>query len=220
MSNAPFLAIVSPVSCKRNCSQIRLIYSYPGAPHTLLLRMLLLKQHRPFSSSPSGRQRHQHQGCSTTTRSPPCRASGGPSSQQQPSNDSAEPAYKYSDGVNQFLGNFLPSSKAARDELSVDFSAPKLTGTSIQELARLVEAGLSKSQWFVTGEVDARLFADNFAFKDESVATSGIKSYATGVRKLFDQVGMGGGQQVAAAWQTLLATLAASSSSNSNSQPP
>jgi hypothetical protein len=102
-----------------------------------------------------------------------------------------DPAYKYSDGVNQFLGNFLPSSKAARGELSVDFDAPKLSGLSLQELAQLVEQGLSKTQWFVTGEVDARLFADNFAFKDESVATTGIKAYATGVRKLFDQVGAG-----------------------------
>jgi hypothetical protein len=100
-----------------------------------------------------------------------------------------DPAYKYSDGVNQFLGNFLPSNKAARESLDVDFSAAKLTGISIQELAKLAEQGLSKTQWFVTGKVDARLFADNFAFKDESVATTGIKAYATGVRKLFDQVG-------------------------------
>jgi len=100
-----------------------------------------------------------------------------------------EPAYKYSDGVNQFLGNFLPSSSAARDELCVDFTVPKLTGLPIQELADLVKQGLDRTQWFVTGEVDARLFSDNFAFKDESVATTGIKAYATGVRKLFDQVG-------------------------------
>lgn len=99
-----------------------------------------------------------------------------------------DPAYKYSDGINQFLGNFLPSSRAARDELRVDFDVPKLTGLSIDELACLVEQGLSKTQWFVTGEVDAQLFSDNFAFKDESVATTGIKAYATGVRKLFDQV--------------------------------
>jgi hypothetical protein len=46
--------------------------------------------------------------------------------------------------------------------------------------ADLVAAGLSKSQWFVTGEVDPRLFSDSFAFKDESVATTGIKAYATG----------------------------------------
>jgi hypothetical protein len=50
-----------------------------------------------------------------------------------------------------------------------------------------VEEGLSRTSWFVTGKVDPRLFADDFTFKDDSVATSGIKSYATGVRKLFDQ---------------------------------
>lgn len=40
----------------------------------------------------------------------------------------------------------------------------------------------------MTGEVDAAIFSDEFMFKDESVATAGIKAYATGVRKLFDQV--------------------------------
>jgi hypothetical protein len=109
-------------------------------------------------------------------------------SQAAPGEQEQDPAYKYSDGVNQFLGNFLPSNKAARDELDVDFAAPKLTGLSIDELAALVEKGLSRTQWFVTGQVDAQLFSDTFAFKDESVATTGIKAYATGVRKLFDQV--------------------------------
>lgn len=46
--------------------------------------------------------------------------------------------------------------------------------------AQLVEEGLTRSQWFVTGEVDPTLFSDNFAFKDESVATTGIRAYATG----------------------------------------
>lgn len=108
-------------------------------------------------------------------------------STSQAAGDQEDPAYKYSDGVNQFLGNFLPSNNAARDELDVDFAAPKLTGLSIDKLAALVEKGLSKTQWFVTGQVDAQLFSDTFAFKDESVATTGIKAYATGVRKLFDQ---------------------------------
>lgn len=129
-----------------------------------------------------------------TQRSLACRAAPQQNSSVQDTPASSEqqeqdPAYKYSDGVNQFLGNFLPSSKAARGELSVDFDAPKLSGLSLQELAQLVEQGLNRTQWFVTGDVDARIFADNFAFKDESVATTGIKAYATGVRKLFDQVG-------------------------------
>jgi hypothetical protein len=37
--------------------------------------------------------------------------------------------------VNQFLGQFLPSNRAAKDELAgVDFDAPKLSGRSIQEM--------------------------------------------------------------------------------------
>lgn len=99
-----------------------------------------------------------------------------------------DPAYKYSDGVNRFLGNFLPSSSFAREELSVDFNVPKLKGVNLTQLAKMVEEGLARTQWFVTGEVDARLFSNSFAFKDESVATTGIKAYAVGVRKLFDQV--------------------------------
>jgi hypothetical protein len=53
-------------------------------------------------------------------------------------------------------------------------------GCTFPPQAELVEEGLVRSQWFVTGEVDPRLFSDSFAFKDESVATTGIKAYATG----------------------------------------
>jgi Uncharacterized conserved protein (DUF2358) len=53
--------------------------------------------------------------------------------------------------------------------------------------AQAVEAGLIATEWFVTGAVDARLFSDNFVFRDESVSTSGLRAYALGVRRLFDQ---------------------------------
>lgn len=68
--------------------------------------------------------------------------------QTQTQSDAAEsdPAYAYSDGVNKFLGNFLPSSSSARQELSVDFDAPKLTGISLDELGKLVEQGLLATQ--------------------------------------------------------------------------
>lgn len=78
------------------------------------------------------------------------------SSPKQTDSSSNEPGYNYSDPVNKFLGQFLPSSQSARDELSVDFSQNKLRGLSIEQMARLVEEGLSKTQWFVTGEVDPR----------------------------------------------------------------
>ena len=47
-----------------------------------------------------------------------------------------DPNYAYSDPVNRFLGQFLPSNKAAKDELAnrVDFSQPKLKGLGVQEM--------------------------------------------------------------------------------------
>jgi hypothetical protein len=36
-------------------------------------------------------------------------------------------------------------------------------------------------------QVPPELFSESFAFRDESVATTGVRSYALGVRKLFDQ---------------------------------
>ena len=56
-----------------------------------------------------------------------------------------------------------------------------------------LQVKLAESEWFVTGLVEPSLFSDNFSFADDTVATKGIKSYATGVRSLFDQVrGLGG----------------------------
>ena len=69
-------------------------------------------------------------------------------------------------------------------------SPTQATGLSLDALAERVGAKLATSEWFVTGDVDPSLFSDAFAFQDESVATTGIKSYAYGVRKLFDQVGV------------------------------
>jgi len=101
---------------------------------------------------------------------------------------SARAGYEYSDPVNRFLGRFLPLQRDVTAELSgINFAAPKQTGLKLEELAGLLEQRLTATEWFVTGEVDPTLFADNFAFKDDSVATTGIQSYAEGVRKLFDQ---------------------------------
>eukprot|EP00879_Flechtneria_rotunda_P013843 GHRR01014459.1.p1 GENE.GHRR01014459.1~~GHRR01014459.1.p1 ORF type:complete len:263 (+),score=71.81 GHRR01014459.1:577-1365(+) len=107
---------------------------------------------------------------------------------QRRGSDQEDHQYDYSDPVNKFLGRFLPkNSNSSEQELGVDFNQPKLRGLSVGQMAELVEQGLSSTQWFVTGKVDAMLFSDTFAFKDESVSTKGIKAYATGVRKLFDQ---------------------------------
>lgn len=47
-----------------------------------------------------------------------------------------DPNYDYSDPVNKFLGQFLPSNKAAKDELAdkVDFDQPKLRGLGIKQM--------------------------------------------------------------------------------------
>lgn len=66
---------------------------------------------------------------------PTCRAN------RDKSKDTAsdDPNYAYSDPVNKFLGQFLPSNKTAKDGLAgrVDFSQPKLTGRSVQEMVGL-----------------------------------------------------------------------------------
>ncbi|GBF88967.1 hypothetical protein Rsub_01466 [Raphidocelis subcapitata] len=128
-----------------------------------------------------------------------CRAAGGGSGSGSgragapaPA-DTAAPAaeeerYAYSDPVNKALGNFLPTAGAAADQLgNIDWGAPKAAGLPLQELARRFTEEFLKREWFVTGDVPPELFSDSFVFKDDSVATSGIRSYALGVRKLFDR---------------------------------
>ena len=62
----------------------------------------------------------------------------------------------------------------------------KLTGLTIEELKdRLVEE-IGDTEWFVTGRVNKRLFADRFLFRDPSVKVNSIDDYATAVARLFD----------------------------------
>ena len=109
--------------------------------------------------------------------------------------------YQYSDPVNRLLGNFLPPARDVEAELAgqVDFGAPKASGMTLAALAERVERRLAESEWFVTGVVDAAVFAEGFEFKDDSVATKGIRSYALGVRKLFDQASGGDARKRAGA---------------------
>ena len=89
------------------------------------------------------------------------------------------------------MGRFLPQARDVEAELKaegVDLDAPKAPGLTLSALAERLEQGLSSREWFVTGAVDTAIFSDEFEFKDDSVSTKGIKSYALGVRKLFDQV--------------------------------
>jgi len=54
-------------------------------------------------------------------------------------------------------------------------------------LAEELEQLLREREWFVTGHVKESLFSKNFTFRDPNVELIGIKNYADGVRRLFDQ---------------------------------
>ena len=64
---------------------------------------------------------------------------------------------------------------------------------TIEQLAVEVEKGLGEREWFVSGNIDASLFSDSFVFSDDTVSIKdsgrgdGLRRYALGVRKLFDQ---------------------------------
>lgn len=65
--------------------------------------------------------------------------STGPESSER--GDAENPSYAYSDPVNKFLGQFLPSNKAAKDELAdqVDFGQPKRRGLSTGEMVSFAQ---------------------------------------------------------------------------------
>jgi hypothetical protein len=100
-------------------------------------------------------------------------------------------AYAYSDPFNAIVGKLLP--KNPKSEPRVDFSAEKRRGMPLKALAAELEKGLSKNEWFVSGDVGqwACLFSDEFSFSDDTVAIKGgkdgLRQYATGVKMIFDQ---------------------------------
>jgi len=101
---------------------------------------------------------------------------------------------RYKNKFVEWLGTFLPGGKATSGGVpgneaidAIDFSVPKKSGISLEEMAEGVERGLSKREWFVTGQVLPELFSDEFAFQDPDVSLKGVQNYARGVNRLFDQ---------------------------------
>lgn len=93
---------------------------------------------------------------------------------------------EYKDPVTRFLDSVLNRNATP---LVVDprFSGEKLIGLSLEDLQdRLVE-GVSQTNWFVTGNVDFRLFSSDFKFRDPSVSVGSIEEYASGVSRLFEE---------------------------------
>ncbi|CAM9824353.1 unnamed protein product [Phaeothamnion confervicola] len=104
---------------------------------------------------------------------------------------SSDPSEKYSDPITAFLGRLLLpkpldiSSSAA--DLLINANAPKRRNLRAKKFAGLIERGLGKYEWFVTGRCDASLFTDDFIFTDPSVSLKGLAAYSQGVARLFDQ---------------------------------
>lgn len=104
---------------------------------------------------------------------------------------------EYRNVATQLLSNFLPKEKDENisvngkddnDPISaIDFSAPKISKKSLQELAAILDYELYGKEWFVTGIVNPIYFSDDFQFQDPDVKINGIEEYAKGVCKLFDQ---------------------------------
>eukprot|EP00468_Gymnochlora_sp_CCMP2014_P002752 CAMPEP_0167748276 /NCGR_PEP_ID=MMETSP0110_2-20121227/4751_1 /TAXON_ID=629695 /ORGANISM="Gymnochlora sp., Strain CCMP2014" /LENGTH=447 /DNA_ID=CAMNT_0007633279 /DNA_START=217 /DNA_END=1560 /DNA_ORIENTATION=- len=102
------------------------------------------------------------------------------------------------DPATAFLNSILPGAggpqdaitageNAAIERVTETAKAPKLTGVSVQEMSNRIAEGLKEYSWFVTGQVDSSLFADDFKFSDPSITTDSLPEYARGVSRFFSQ---------------------------------
>ena len=98
---------------------------------------------------------------------------------------------EYKNAATKILSNFMQkdSMVTAADPLAdIDFNAPKIPATtSLETLVAALDYELIEKEWFVTGNVNPCYFSEDFEFQDPDVQLKGIKEYALGVRKLFDQ---------------------------------
>ena len=99
---------------------------------------------------------------------------------------------EYKNAATKILSNFMQkdSMVTAADPLAdIDFDAPKIPATtSLETLVAALDYELIEKEWFVTGNVNPCYFSEDFEFQDPDVQLKGIKEYALGVRKLFDQM--------------------------------
>lgn len=101
----------------------------------------------------------------------------------------------YSNPIIGAVSKFLPSSSLENASKSSSLIAPdkinwnvkKIRKMKLSALATSLQKSLTEREWFVTGNVDPSYFSDDFEFEDPDVKVSGIKAYAEGVYKLFDQ---------------------------------
>jgi hypothetical protein len=86
------------------------------------------------------------------------------------------------EGPDRMAGEPVPPALA-----SIDWTAPKASEPNVARAARRLEAALNEAEWFVTGRIRPELFSEEFVFKDPDVTLKGVRAYALGVHRLFDQ---------------------------------
>eukprot|EP01039_Chlorochromonas_danica_P003302 gene3302-3622_t len=101
---------------------------------------------------------------------------------------------EYKNPFTSALSTFLPSrpSQVTAESMEnsledINWSKSKRRKSSPSALCRDLEKALLQSEWFVTGRVDPQFFSDNFEFSDPDVKVRGLREYAEGVRRVFDQ---------------------------------
>lgn len=108
---------------------------------------------------------------------------------------------EYKDVTTKISSKLLTSSETVTESdddalSSINWSIPKVTGLTTEEMAQKIEKGLRRDCWFVTGRSMPELFADSFTFSDPQVSLTGIEDYSRGVRKFYKQDGSAIGEVV------------------------
>eukprot|EP00667_Euglena_gracilis_P028981 EG_transcript_37713 len=73
---------------------------------------------------------------------------------------------EYRNAGTQLLSAFVPSEPPPDFLDRIDWGCPKRRRTSLDRLARDLEAAIGRREWFVTGDIDPAFFSDDFAFQD------------------------------------------------------
>ena len=88
--------------------------------------------------------------------------------------------------------DFLADQRAARAQplgplgRAGPLGGPKLRGRPAEEVARVLEADLRDSQYFVTGQLTPEVFADDCRFVDPTNDVVGLSRYVKALGVLFD----------------------------------
>lgn len=109
------------------------------------------------------------------------------------------PEPKYENPILSLVGRLLPANDERAASIgseerplpaalaAIKWDAPKVPERNLERNARRLEKALTSAEWFVTGQVQPALFSEDFVFKDPDVTLSGVRAYAAGVNRLFDQ---------------------------------